>query len=183
MAIEEAKVRSPIGKFFPEELLTKLRKRLQARTGDLVLMVADQPTIAAMALGALRLHLADVLELIPQDTYQFLWVTDFPLLEWDEAEKRFVALHHPFTAPKDEDLPLLGSEPERVRAKAYDLVLNGVELGGGSIRIHERRVQERMFQILGMSESQAQTQFGFLLEAFEYGTPPMAVSLSDWTVG
>ncbi len=120
----------------------------------------------------MRLHLGEQLGLIPANTFSFLWVTDFPLLEWDSDAGRFVALHHPFTAPKDADLALLTSDPARVRAKAYDLVLNGVELGGGSIRIHQRAVQEQMLEVIGLDMVEAKQQFGFLLEAFEYGTPP-----------
>ncbi len=172
MAIEAEGVRSPIGKFFTDETLTKLKTLLVAEPDDLLLFVAADPVVVAASLGALRLHLAELLQLIPADTYSFLWVTDFPLLEWDAEEERYVALHHPFTAPQDEDLPLLTSDPGRVRAKAYDLVLNGVELGGGSIRIHKREVQEQMFKAIGLEMEEAKRQFGFLLEAFEFGTPP-----------
>lgn len=172
MAIEAEGVRSPIGKFFTDETLTKLKTLLVAEPDDLLLFVAADPVVVAASLGALRLHLAELLQLIPADTYSFLWVTDFPLLEWDAEEERYVALHHPFTAPQDEDLPLLTSDLGRVRAKAYDLVLNGVELGGGSIRIHKREVQEQMFKAIGLEMEEAKRQFGFLLEAFEFGTPP-----------
>ncbi len=172
IAVEADGVRSPISKFFAEETLAKLKDQLAAEPEDLLLFVADEPAVAAASLGALRLHLGELLDLIPANTYSFLWVTDFPLLEWDEEEGRFVARHHPFTAPQDADLPLLSSQPERVRAKAYDLVLNGVELGGGSIRIHRRELQEQMLQVIGLGREEAKRQFGFLLEAFEYGTPP-----------
>lgn len=172
MAIETEGVRSPIGKFFTEEVMAKLKTELTAEPGDLLLFVAAEPAIVAASLGALRLHLGELLELIPADTYRFLWVTDFPLLEWDSEAERFVALHHPFTAPKDHDLELLSSNPGEARAKAYDLVLNGVELGGGSIRIHQRHVQEQMLKVIGLDMEAAKQQFGFLLEAFEYGTPP-----------
>jgi len=172
MVVEETGVRSPIGKFFVETLLEKLIEKLGARPGDLLLFVADEADVAATALGALRLRLGELLELIPENTYSFLWVTDFPLLEWDSDAQRFVARHHPFTAPKDEDIAILANDPASVRAKAYDLVLNGVELGGGSIRIHRRDVQEQMFKAIGLDLSVAYEQFGFLLEAFEYGTPP-----------
>ncbi|MGI6357422.1 MAG: aspartate--tRNA ligase [Bacillota bacterium] len=172
MAFEEKGVRSPINKFFTPELLQQLQTRMSVEPGDLLFFVADQPAVVAAALGALRMHLGDVLGLIPQDSFSFLWVTEFPLLEWDEDQGRFVALHHPFTSPAEEDLPLLATDPARVRARAYDLVLNGVELGGGSIRIHRREVQERMFQALGMSPAESYAKFGFLLDAFEYGTPP-----------
>lgn len=172
MAIETDGVRSPIGKFFTEDTLSKLKAQLAAEPEDLLLFVAAEPEVVATVLGALRLHVGELLQLIPANTFNFLWVTDFPLLEWDKDEGRFVALHHPFTAPKDEDLPLLTSDPGRVRAKAYDLVLNGVELGGGSIRIHRREVQEQMFKAIGLEMDEAKRQFGFLLEAFEFGTPP-----------
>jgi aspartyl-tRNA synthetase len=124
------------------------------------------------SLGKLRNHLASLLKLTSADDYRFVWVTEFPLLEWDEDEKRWAAVHHPFTAPMDEDLPLLESDPGRCRAKAYDLVLNGNEIGGGSIRIHQEKVQARMFELLGMSEEAAYSKFGFLLDALEFGTPP-----------
>ena len=172
MAIEATGVRSPIAKFFSEEALQELRERMCAKPGDLLFFVADQPAVVAQALGALRLHVGDLLGLIPANSYHFLWVTEFPLLEWNPDEQRFVALHHPFTSPMDEDLAMLATDPGRVRAKAYDLVLNGVELGGGSIRIYRREVQERMFQVLGMSTAESTEKFGFLLDAFEYGTPP-----------
>lgn len=165
-------VKSPIAKFFKDDQIRAVLERLQAEPGDLLLFVADQPPVVAASLGALRLHLAQRLNLIPEDTFNFLWVVDFPLLEYDEEEKRFVAMHHPFTSPREEDLPLLQSDPERVRARAYDLVLNGMEVGGGSIRIHNREVQEQMFAAIGLSPEEAREKFGFMLEAFEYGTPP-----------
>lgn len=172
MAIESEGIRSPLSKFFADETIAQLKAQLAAVPGDLLLFVAAEPSIVAVSLGALRLHLGEQLGLIPADSMSFLWVTDFPLLEWDGEEERFVALHHPFTAPKDRDLALLTSDPGRVRAKAYDLVLNGVELGGGSIRIHQRDVQEQMLKVIGLDMAEAKQQFGFLLEAFEYGTPP-----------
>lgn len=165
-------VKSPIAKFFTGEEIEAILKRLEAEPGDLLLFVADQPAVVAASLGALRLHLARRLDLIPGDTFNFLWVVDFPLLEYDEEEKRFVAVHHPFTSPREEDIPLLKTEPARVRARAYDLVLNGTEVGGGSIRIHRRDVQEMMFAAIGLSPEEAREKFGFMLEAFEYGTPP-----------
>ncbi|SHJ32730.1 aspartate--tRNA ligase [Desulfofundulus thermosubterraneus] len=165
-------VKSPIAKFFTGEEIEAILKRLEAEPGDLLLFVADQPAVVAASLGALRLQLARRLELIPEDTFNFLWVVDFPLLEYDEEEKRFVAVHHPFTSPREEDIPLLETEPGRVRARAYDLVLNGMEVGGGSIRIHRRDVQERMFAAIGLGSEEAREKFGFMLEAFEYGTPP-----------
>ena len=165
-------LKSPLTKYFDENELKTIAERFEAEEGDLLLFVADQPSVVAGALGALRLHLAGMTGLIPQDKLQFLWVVDFPLLEYDEGEKRFFAMHHPFTSPKDEDLPMLKTDPASVRAKAYDLVLNGVEVGGGSIRIHRRDVQEQMFAAIGISPEEAREKFGFLLDAFEYGTPP-----------
>lgn len=165
-------VKSPIAKFFTEDQLNQLITLMRGETGDILFFIADKPAVVADALGHLRLELAKRLQLIPEGALSFLWVTEFPLLEWDEEEKRFVAIHHPFTSPMDEDLPLLKTEPGKVRAKAYDMVLNGVELGGGSIRIHRREVQEQMFELLGFTPETAVAQFGFLLEAFEYGTPP-----------
>jgi len=165
-------VKSPITKFFREQEIDTILERLEAREGDLLLFVADRPAVVANALSVLRLHFAEFLGLIPREGLQFLWVVDFPLLEYDEEEKRFAARHHPFTSPREEDLSLLKSNPAAVRAKAYDLVLNGVEIGGGSIRIHRRNVQEEMFAAIGLSPQEAKDKFGFLLEAFEYGTPP-----------
>lgn len=172
MAITTEGVRSPIAKFFTAEELQELMKVMQAREGDLLLFVADSETIAAGTLGALRLELGRRLRLYDPGQLAFTWVTDFPLLEYSPEEKRFVAVHHPFTMPMEEDWPLLDTDPLKVRALAYDLVLNGVELGGGSIRIHCRDIQEKMFSLLGFSPEEAQEKFGFLLEAFEYGTPP-----------
>ncbi|GAW31315.1 aspartate--tRNA ligase [Carboxydocella sp. JDF658] len=164
--------KSPIAKFFKEEELQAILERLGAETGDLLLFGADTPRIVADSLGHLRVHLAEKLGLIDPEAMNFLWVVDFPLLEWDEEEKRYVAMHHPFTSPMDEDIELMDTDPGRVRAKAYDMVLNGVEIGGGSIRIHRRDVQEKMFRLLGLSQEEAVEKFGFMLEAFEYGTPP-----------
>ncbi|MCL5934936.1 MAG: aspartate--tRNA ligase [Firmicutes bacterium] len=165
-------VKSPIAKFFGPGETAEMLDRLNAEEGDLLLFVADRREVAAASLGALRLHLADRTGIIPEDRYNFLWVLDFPLLEYDHQEKRYSAMHHPFTSPREEDLPLLESDPAAVRARAYDLVLNGVEIGGGSIRIHRRDVQEMMFDAIGLTPEQAHEKFGFLLEAFEYGTPP-----------
>ncbi|MFZ5647920.1 MAG: aspartate--tRNA ligase [Bacillota bacterium] len=165
-------VKSPIAKFFSPEETEKILDRLDASLGDLLLFVADRPSVVYSSLGALRLHLADRTGLIPENKYNFLWVLDFPLLEYDEQEKRFAAMHHPFTSPREEDLDLLESKPALVRARAYDLVLNGVEIGGGSIRIHRRDIQERMFNAIGLTQEEASEKFGFMLEAFEYGTPP-----------
>ena len=165
-------VKSPIAKFLSATEMSGLLERLEAVEGDLVLLVADTPKVVAAALGALRLELARRLELIDPNTYNFLWVIDFPMFEYNEEEKRCIAMHHPFTSPTDEDIPLLDIDPTQVKAKAYDMVLNGTEIGGGSIRIYSRELQEKIFSILGFSQEEAWEQFGFLMEAFEYGTPP-----------
>jgi aspartyl-tRNA synthetase len=165
-------VQSPIARFVPQPTLQAIVQHVAAEPGDLLLFVADRPEIVADALGNLRVHLGERLGLIPRDALAFVWVVDFPLLEYSEEERRYVAKHHPFTAPRDEDIPLLQTDPSRVRAKAYDLVLNGRELGGGSIRIHRRETQELLFQVLGMSKDAAYEQFGFLLDALELGAPP-----------
>lgn len=172
VVLAEEGIKSPIAKFFTEEEMKAIFKRMGAETGDILFFVADQSSVVADALGHLRLELAKRFSLIPEGLLHFLWVTEFPLLEYDAEAERYVAIHHPFTSPMDEDLPLLETEPLKVRAKAYDMVLNGVELGGGSIRIHRREVQEHMFRLLGMSMENAMAKFGYLLEAFEYGTPP-----------
>jgi aspartyl-tRNA synthetase len=172
MKVTDEGVQSPIARFFPEPTLQAIVQQLEANAGDLLLFVADAPEIVADALANLRLHLGERLGLIPQDALAFVWVVDFPLLEYSPDERRYVAKHHPFTAPRDEDIALLQTDPGRVRAKAYDLVLNGRELGGGSIRIHRREIQEAMFQVLGLSKDEAQEQFGFLMEALELGAPP-----------
>jgi aspartyl-tRNA synthetase len=164
--------KSPILKFFSAGELEALFARLEAGSGDLLLFVADRPEVAEASLGFLREEFGKRLQLIDHDQFSFCWVVDFPLLEYDQEEKRYVAIHHPFTSPVEEDLELLEKDPARVRAKAYDLVLNGVEIGGGSIRIHRREIQEKLFSLLGLSPEEAKEKFGFLLEAFEYGTPP-----------
>jgi len=163
---------SPIAKFFTPEELTSIEQALGAETGDLLLFVADSAKIANEALGRLRGHLGHKLGLTAKDNFKFTWVTDFPLFEWDEEAKRHVAVHHPFTAPLDEDVPQLATEPGAVRAKAYDLVLNGSEIGGGSIRIHDQNIQSQMFRHLGIGAEEAQQKFGFLLDALSYGAPP-----------
>jgi len=163
---------SPIAKFFKDEELKAIEQALGAETGDLLLFVADKASIANEALGRLRQHLGHKLGMAKKDDYRFVWITDFPLLEWDEEEKRHVAVHHPFTAPMDEDIPLLDSDPGKARAKAYDLVLNGSEIGGGSIRIHDQAIQAKMFELLGIGEEEARAKFGFLLDALKYGAPP-----------
>lgn len=172
MKMEEDGLKGPISKFFEGETVVQLTETLSAEPGDLLLFVADKPTVVADSLGALRLKLGNDLGLIDQSKLNFLWVTEFPLLGWDEDAGRFVAEHHPFTMPMAEDLEKLKTDPGLVRAEAYDLALNGYELGGGSRRIHQREVQELMFKALGFSEEEAREQFGFLLEAFEYGAPP-----------
>jgi len=164
----------PIAKFFDETYAQKLMEATNAEVGDLLLFVASKPTVVADSLGALRVKLGHELGLIDESKFNFLWVTDFPLVTFEEEDGRFYANHHPFTMPNREDLHLLETDPASVRALAYDLVLNGYELGGGSQRIYERDIQERMFKLLGFTEQEAVDQFGFLLEAFEYGTPPHA---------
>lgn len=163
---------SSIQKFIAEAERKAVDDVLKASENDLLLFVAGPPKVVNQSLANLRLHLGEKLGLIPKDEYRFVWILDFPLLEYDETEGRFVAVHHPFTAPKDEDIPKLKDHPELVRAKAYDLVLNGSEIGGGSIRNHLREVQSLLFEKLGMGEEEARERFGFLLEALEYGTPP-----------
>ncbi|RII27821.1 MAG: aspartate--tRNA ligase [Geobacter sp.] len=163
---------SPIAKFFSAEEITAMDKMFAAEEGDLLLFVADKPKVVNDSLGKLRNHLANLLGLLDKDVFNFVWITDFPLLEWDEEDKRWSAVHHPFTAPMDEDLAYVESDPGRCRAKAYDLVLNGNEIGGGSIRIHQEKIQSLMFKMLGLSEEDARSKFGFLLDALEYGTPP-----------
>ena len=164
----------PIAKFFDETYAQKLIEATNAEAGDLLLFVASKPTVVADSLGALRVKLGHDLGLIDESKFNFLWVTDFPLVTFEEEDGRFYANHHPFTMPNREDLHLLETDPASVRAIAYDLVLNGYELGGGSQRIYERDIQERMFKLLGFTQEEAVEQFGFLLEAFEYGTPPHA---------
>jgi aspartyl-tRNA synthetase len=163
---------SSIQKFVTEDERKKVDNALHSTENDLLLFVAGPPKMVNQSLANLRLHLGERLGLIAQDEYRFVWIFDFPLLEYDETERRFAAVHHPFTAPKDEDIPKLRDRPEFVKAKAYDLVLNGSEIGGGSIRNHLREVQSLLFEKLGMGEEEARQRFGFLLEALEYGTPP-----------
>ncbi len=171
---EDGTYKSSFAKFMTEEELAKLVEAMDGQPGDLLLFAADKNKVVWDVLGALRLELAKTMELIDNSKYNFLWVTEFPLLEWDEEENRFVAVHHPFTMPMDEDIPYLDSDPGRVRAKAYDIVLNGTELGGGSVRIHQGDIQSKMFEMLGFTPEQAHSQFGFLLDAFKYGVPPHA---------
>ncbi len=162
----------PIARFFEDVNVETLKQLTEAKPGDLVMFVADKPNVVAQSLGALRIKLAKELDLIDESKLNFLWVTDWPLLEYDEDAKRYVAAHHPFTSPKREDIEKLDTEPENVQANAYDIVLNGYELGGGSIRIHDGELQQKMFEVLGFTNEQAQEQFGFLLDAFKYGAPP-----------
>ena len=163
---------SPVLKFLTEDEIAAVRKAANFEQGDVLFIVADVNKTVFASLGALRLKLAEKLDLIPKDTYNLLWVTEFPLLEWDEEEQRFSAMHHPFTSPMDEDLANLDTDPGNVRAKAYDIVLNGVEIGGGSIRIHSQELQKKMFRCLGFTDEQAQYRFGFLMDAFRFGPPP-----------
>ena len=163
---------SPIAKFFTPEEIAVMDRAFDAKVGDLLLFVADKPKVVNDSLGRLRNHLAAKLGLADAGEFRFVWITDFPLLEWDEEGGRWCAVHHPFTAPMDQDLEFVESDPGRCRAKAYDLVLNGNEIGGGSIRIHQEEVQSLMFKMLGLSEESARSKFGFLLDALEYGTPP-----------
>lgn len=168
----DGSVKSPIAKFFSEEYLANILKTAEAEPGDLLLFVADKPSVVAAALGALRIEMAKRRCLIDENKLAFTWVVDFPMFEYSEEEKRYVAMHHPFTSPREEDIPLLATDPGKVYAKAYDMVLNGTEIGGGSIRIHRRDVQDAVFHAIGLSEEQAQEKFGFMMGAFEYGAPP-----------
>lgn len=172
MKVTDKGLESSITKFFSPEVLEELKQATDAAPGDIVFFGADAPSVVHNALGNLRNKLAQDLGLIDPDRVELAWVVDFPLLEWDDEEKRYVALHHPFTSPCLEDMALLDSEPLKVRSQAYDLVFNGVELGGGSIRIHSAQLQQKMFELLGISEEEAQVKFGFLIEALSYGAPP-----------
>ncbi len=163
---------SPIAKFLKDDVRSRLVERLNLGVGDIVFFMADQSKIVNAALGNLRVRLSQQLDLIAPDCYNFLWVTHFPLVEWDHDEKRYSSVHHPFTAPLEVDLELLSQEPEKVRSRAYDLVLNGTEIGGGSIRIHRQDIQEQVFSVLGITREEAQQKFGFLLEALQHGAPP-----------
>jgi len=170
--INEEGLTSPIAKFLKEDELRGILERMEGEEGDLLLFVADKPSVVYSSLGNLRIEVAKKLDIIDKENFKFVWVTEFPLFEYDEEANRFVAKHHPFTHPVDEDINLLESNPEKVRAKAYDLVINGEEAGGGSIRINNSQLQERMFKALGFTMEEAWDKFGFLLEAFKYGTPP-----------
>ncbi|MDO4179288.1 MAG: aspartate--tRNA ligase [Phascolarctobacterium sp.] len=168
----DGNVKSPIAKFFTKEQMDNILATAKAEPGDLLFFVADKPSVVAAALGALRIEMAKRLNLIDPNALEFLWVVDFPMFEYDEEEKRYVAMHHPFTSPRDEDLPMLATDPSKVYAKAYDMVLNGTEIGGGSIRIHRRDVQKQIFSAIGLTDEEAQEKFGFMMNAFEYGAPP-----------
>ncbi|MGI5875247.1 MAG: aspartate--tRNA ligase [Dethiobacteria bacterium] len=172
MIVTEDGFKSPVAKFFSAEQLKNIKKKMEAQTGDLLLFIADKRDLALKILGQLRIYLAELLNLIPREEDRFLWVLDFPLLSYDYEENRYTSEHHPFTAPLEEDLPLLRDEPLRMRSQAYDLVYNGIEVAGGSIRIHKKEVQEEIFRLLGISTEEAQEKFGFLLQAFQYGAPP-----------
>ncbi len=170
--VNESEIQSPISKFFTEEEMSMIIQRFEAQPGDLILIIGDKPAVVFDSLGHLRNEVARQLGILNDNEYKLLWVTDFPLLEYDEEEKRYTSVHHAFTAPKDEDLELLQSAPQKVRAKAYDIILNGVEIGGGSIRIHNSRLQKKIFDAIGLSDEEAERKFGFFLEAFKYGAPP-----------
>ena len=171
---EDGTVKSSFAKFMKEEEMSALIEAIGGEAGDLLLFAADKNKVVWDSLGALRLELARQMELLDKNEYKFLWITEFPLLEWSEEQNRFTAMHHPFTMPMEEDLAYIDSDPGRVRAKAYDIVLNGNEIGGGSVRIFNPEIQSKMFEVLGFTEEQAQAQFGFLLTAFKYGVPPHA---------
>lgn len=170
--VKNDEMKGPIVKFFSEEELKQLREKMQVEDGDLLLFSADNAKVVADVLSNLRLKIGSDLGLIDESVYKFAWIVDFPLVEYNEEEKRYEALHHPFTRPKEEDLHYFETDPSKIRAQAYDLVLNGYEVGGGSMRIYQREVQEKMFQTLGFSYEEAREKFGFFLDAFEYGTPP-----------
>ena len=171
---EDGNVKSSFAKFMKEDEMTNLIQAMGGENGDLLLFAADKNKVVWDVLGALRLELAKQMELLDKSEYKFLWITEFPLLEWNEEENRYTAMHHPFTMPMEEDLQYLDTDPGRVRAKAYDIVLNGNEIGGGSVRIFQNDIQEKMFECLGFTKEQAQSRFGFLLDAFKYGVPPHA---------
>ena len=171
---EDGSIKSSFAKFMSEEEMTALVKAMDGENGDLLLFAADKNKVVWDVLGNLRLEIARQLEILDKGDYKFLWVTEFPLLEWNEEQNRFQAMHHPFTMPMEEDLQYLDTDPGRVRAKAYDIVLNGTELGGGSVRIFNNDIQNKMFEMLGFTPEQAEAQFGFLLNAFKYGVPPHA---------
>ena len=169
---ENSADKSSFAKFMTDEEISAIKNALEAEPGDLLVFAADKDSLVFNVLGALRLQMADELGLTKKDDFRFLWITEFPLLEWSEEEGRYTAMHHPFTMPMEEDIPLLDTDPGKVRARAYDITLNGNEIGGGSIRIHQSDLQEKMFEVLGFTKEQAHDRFGFLLDAFRYGVPP-----------
>ena len=171
---EDGSYKSSFAKFMTEEQMNALVAAMDGKPGDLLLFAADKTKIVWTVLGALRCHLAELMGLVDKNVYRFVWITEFPLLEWSDEENRFTAMHHPFTMPMEEDLQYIDSDPGRVRAKAYDIVLNGNEIGGGSVRIHQDDIQEKMFECLGCTKAEAHERFGFLLDAFKYGVPPHA---------
>ncbi len=171
---EDGSYKSSFAKFMTEEQMNALVAAMDGKPGDLLLFAADKTKIVWTVLGALRCHLAELMGLVDKNVYRFVWITEFPLLEWSDEENRFTAMHHPFTMPMEEDLQYIDSDPGRVRAKAYDIVLNGNEIGGGSVRIHQDDIQEKMFECLGLTKAEAHERFGFLLDAFKYGVPPHA---------
>ncbi len=171
---EDGSYKSSFAKFMTEEQMNALVAAMDGNPGDLLLFAADKTKVVWTVLGALRCHLAELMGLVDKNVYRFVWITEFPLLEWSDEENRFTAMHHPFTMPMEEDLQYIDSDPGRVRAKAYDIVLNGNEIGGGSVRIHQDDIQEKMFECLGFTKAQAHERFGFLLDAFKYGVPPHA---------
>lgn len=168
----EEGIKSPFKKFYSDETFEKIKQATGAKTGDLLLVVGDKPSVVAQALGELRLEMARRRNLIDENKLCFLWIVDFPMFEYVEEDKRYKAMHHPFTAPRDEDVEFLLTDPEKVKAKAYDIVLNGVEVGGGSLRIYQSDLQKKVFEAIGLSDEEARAKFGFLIDAFEYGTPP-----------
>ena len=167
-------MKSSFAKFMTEDEMQGLVRAMSGEPGDLLLFAADQNKVVWDVLGNLRLEIARQTEILDKNEYKFVWITEFPLLEWSEEQNRYVAMHHPFTMPMEEDLQYIDSDPGRVRAKAYDIVLSGNEIGGGSVRIFQNDVQEKMFEVLGFTKEQAHEQFGFLLDAFRYGVPPHA---------
>ena len=171
---EDGSYKSSFAKFMTEEQMNALVAAMDGKPGDLLLFAADKTKVVWTVLGALRCHLAELMGLVDKNVYRFVWITEFPLLEWSDEENRFTAMHHPFTMPMEEDLQYIDSDPGRVRAKAYDIVLNGNEIGGGSVRIHQDDIQEKMFECLGFTKAEAHERFGFLLDAFKYGVPPHA---------
>lgn len=172
MRVTENGVETPVEKFLGKQILDTIRTKMNAQIGDLIMLISDEWSKAYNILGSLRMEMANRLKLMDDNKFELLWVTDFPLLEFVPEENRFVAVHHPFTSPKTEDLPLFDTEPKKIRARAYDLVLNGSEIAGGSIRIFEQELQSKMFSLLGINETEAKKKFGFLLDAFKYGAPP-----------